>query len=435
MQIWYTALAFFFIMLNSFFVAAEFAMVKLRHTQIIVLAKETAITGRIITNIHKHLDAYLSACQVGVTLASLGLGWIGEPAFAHIIEPVLKYFGLYNEESIKFISLMLAFATITLLHIVIGELMPKSVAIQKPEQISKITAIPLFVFYWCMCPMIWLLNISSNTLLKLFNLKVVKGVDSIYSTEEIKLILDSSKQMGELTKDEAEIMTHTLDFADLRITEIMRPADELKTIQINATKNEAIKTILATRFSRYPVVDKNQIVGFVHVKDIFAKSIEENNLFDLKKLLRPTINVQSNVPALEILRLFRKIGTHFAIIYRKKELIGFVTLDNMLHIIIGRIKDEFHKTENDWVKNSDGSISVAGDCSIYAIEIALGIEIEENEKYFIDNISELILHRLGHYPEINIITDLNDFKIKITKQNSINEIEELIIYPNETNNF
>lgn len=426
----YVLIAIIFILLNAFFVAAEFAMVRLRRTQIVQLAKDSGLNGKILLSIHKRLDAYLSACQLGVTLASLGLGWVGKPAFAHLLEPLLKSFQL-KHSSITIIAFTAAFSIISVLHIVIGELMPKSLAIRKTEAISILTAIPLYLFYWLMNPAIQILNLCSNSLLKLFRLNDSDNSANFYSTEEIKLILHSSYVHGELTKDEAEIMEHTLEFADLRITEIMRPSDELITIDINASLDDAIKIILSTRFSRYPVCDGERIVGFVHVKDIFASRYAERNdrkSFSLSKLIRRTINVQHNVPAIELLHQFRRIGTHFGLIYKNRELIGFVTLDNMLHVILGRIKDEFHKTEYDWETNVDGSITVSGDCTIYTLERALDIEIEDNEKYAIDSVTQLIIHRLDHLPAIGKVVDLNDFSFKITRFTK-NEIEELIVYP------
>ena len=191
----------------------------------------------------------------------------------------------------------------------------------------------------------------------------------------------------------------------------------------------AIKLVLATRFSRYPVIKNTQIIGFVHVKDIFAASFEDKKLFNLQRLLRPTLNVQYNIPAINLLHSFRNAGTHFGLIYRGHNLIGFVTLDNMLHIILGRMKDEFHKTENDWVINPDGSISVPGDCSIYSLEQALDCEIEDNEKYALDNVTDLIIYRLGTIPQPNVLVRFSEFTFKISRlENGI--IEELIVYPN-----
>lgn len=265
-------LAFGFVLLNGFFVAAEFAMVKLRHTRVQALQSTYGWRGRILAKVHVQLDAYLSACQLGITLASLGLGWIGEPAFASLLTPLLKVLGVVSERLIDLISFGVAFSIISFLHIVVGELMPKSMAIRQAERLSLWTAGPLYGFYWLMYPAIYLLNASANLLLRVFKLDTVHHGEQAYSSEELKLILKASHSHGELTQVEADMLEHTLEFADLQIADVMRPVAEMVALNLEAPLRDNLSVIMTTRYSRYPVylTEHHQIIGILHIKDLFV---------------------------------------------------------------------------------------------------------------------------------------------------------------------
>lgn len=392
-------LALILVLLNGFFVAAEFGMVKLRHTRIQAIKATYGRRGKILASVHKNLDAYLSACQLGITLASLGLGWIGEPAFASLLEPVFKLIGIHSVEVTEFISFFTAFFIISFLHIVVGELMPKSLAIRQSEKVSVWTAIPLYIFYWVMLPAIWLLNTCANFLLRVVGLDAKHNSENFHSTEEIKLILHASHLHGELTKDEAEIIEHTLEFAELRVTEVMRPYSEMTALDIRADTQSLLQKVMVSRFSRYPIYDNEagDIIGIVHVKDLFSALYQQQNIAQLKSLIRPVLKVSARLPALELLHKFREGMPHFALIYNAHTLVGFVTLDNLLHVLIGRIKDEFHKTKDDWIVNTDGSLTVKGECSIYSLEQALeeilAHDVDIHSEPDVDTVAEVILQR------------------------------------------
>lgn len=199
-------LAFLLVLLNAFFVAAEFGMVKLRRTRVMTIKQTQGFKGKILAQVHKQLDAYLSACQLGITLASLGLGWLGEPAFSCLLEPVFRFVGINTQEMVVLISFFCGFIIISFLHIVIGELVPKSLAIRQSERVSLWTAVPLYFFYWLMYPAIWILNTCANFVLKLARLdKVHKGEHS-YSPEEIKIILSGCHAHSEFSKQEIDIL-------------------------------------------------------------------------------------------------------------------------------------------------------------------------------------------------------------------------------------
>ena len=227
-------LALFLVALNGFFVAAEFGIVTLRRTRIRAIAKTQGLRGRILGKVHAELDSYLSACQLGITLASLGLGWVGEPAFASLLEPLFAALGVTSLALIHAVSFAFAFIVISFLHIVVGELAPKSLAIRNPEAIGLLCAIPLYGFYWSMYPAIWVLNKSANGVLRLAGLAGKGGHDSHYSTDELKLILRTSKPGEKFTTDERNILAQSLEFGQMTVSDLMRPINEV--IALDASK-------------------------------------------------------------------------------------------------------------------------------------------------------------------------------------------------------
>lgn len=425
-------LALFLVLMNAFFVAAEFGMVKLRSTRVEAIKAHYGLRGYILEKIHKHLDAYLSACQLGITLASLGLGWVGEPAFAHFMKPIFDLLGIQSQKLIEVIAFFIAFSLISFLHIVVGELMPKSFAIRKAETVSIWTAIPLYGFYWLMYPAIWVLNTCSNFLLKQIGFDTVQEGEGFYSTDEIKLILSASHLHGELTQEETEIIEHTMEFADLEVTEVMRQRDEIILLNINKPIHELMQIVIDHRYSRYPVYDpaQNSITGIVHVKDLFAVLYQQKEITSLYPYIRPVLKVAHHLPAIDLLRKFREGMPHFALIYKGKDtLLGFVTLDNLLHVLIGRIKDEFHKTQDDWIKNPDNTFTVKGGCSIYSLERALDRDITLTaEEEDLDTIAGLILTRVGSLPKVGDKISFKEFDVLITERQG-SSIRKLLVTP------
>ncbi|MFA5960793.1 MAG: hemolysin family protein [Tatlockia sp.] len=415
-------LGFALVLLNAFFVAAEFAMVKLRHTRIAIIEEENPWRGKMLAKVHQKLDAYLSACQLGITLASLGLGWVGEPAFARLFAPLFSWLGLVNPSVNEFISFVVAFSLLSFLHIVVGELMPKSLAIRQSEQISLWTAFPLYAFYWLMYPLIWLLNSCSNFLLKRLGLDVMHPGEQFHSSEEIKLILRSSQLHGELTQQEGNILSHALELGDLCVMDIMRSYDDMVMLDNPVSSDKLIDMLSRYRYSRFPVFDKakKQIIGLLHVKDLqpLLHETKSNTLLQLDALIRPVPKISNRLPALSLLRQFQQGMPHFALVYgRHGAIVGYVTLDNVLHLVIGVIQDEFHKTQDEWITNKDGSFTVKGDCPLYALERALGQEVTfyTDEKEEITTIAGLILHHLGALPKEGETVGFSDFSATIER--------------------
>jgi len=409
------AAALLLVALNGFFVAVEFGLVKLRQTRIRAIAKIYGWQGRILAKVHAQLDVYLSACQLGITLASLGLGWIGEPAFAHLLEPLFEWLGVSSPELVHGISFLLAFSTITFLHIVVGEQAPKSLAIRRPERVAIWAAGPLYAFYWLMYPAIWALNASANGILRAIGLEGT-GHETHYSAEEIKLILRDSHPSG-FARDELRIMAHMLDFSDLEVSELMRPIGEVTALYQSRSAQQNLETIHRTRYSRYPYfgLDGETVLGIVYLKDLFLARQEGKALDDLLDYLRPVQYVAPDSLALNLFRRFREGVTHFAIVGRKgSKADGFLTLDDMLGALVGGIRDEFRQSHNEWTELDDGTLIGKGSLPIFTLERALDIEIDNDD---VDSVGGLVMWKLGDVPHEGQKVEFGQFDIVVKKMN------------------
>ncbi|MES2899413.1 MAG: hemolysin family protein [Pseudomonadota bacterium] len=415
-------LALFLVVLNGFFVAAEFGMVALRPTRVRAIAKSQGFRGRILGKVHGQLDAYLSACQLGITLASLGLGWVGEPAFASMLEPLFGLMGVTSEKIIHTVSFIVAFGVISFLHIVVGELAPKSMAIRSPEVVGLWTAPALYLFYWAMYPAIYVLNGSANWVLRVAGLSGAGGHDAHYSTEELKLILRTSQPGEKFTRDERHILAQSLDFSQLSVSELMRPINEVIALHANKSLEDNLQTVVRNRFSRYPYFDANgeDVLGVIHLKDLFFAQQAGRKITDLTQFLRPVETMSARTPAQTMFRRFRDGAPHFALIGEKgKRPVGFLTLDNLLGAMVGEIRDEFRLNENDWLRQPDGTLVGKASLPIFSLERILGIDID-NEGLGLDEVESvggLIMEKLGDIPKQGQKIEFPSFDIVVKKMN------------------
>ena len=415
-------LALFLVILNGFFVAAEFGIVTLRKTRIRAIAKTQGLKGRILAKVHSQLDAYLSACQLGITLASLGLGWVGEPAFASLLEPLFGMVGVHSPELVHGISFVFAFSVISFLHIVVGELAPKSLAIRNPEVIGLWSALPLYAFYWAMYPAIWLLNGSANAVLRMAGLHAHGGHDAHYSTEELKLILRTSQPGEKHTRDERHILAQSLDFSQLTVSDLMRPINEVIALHAGKPIETNLETMRRNRFSRYPYFDKNgeDVLGVIHMKDLFFAQQSGRPLTDLGQYLRPVETMSTRTKAQDMFRRFREGAPHFALIGEKgKRPVGFITLDNLLGAMVGEIHDEFRLNENDWLKQEDCTLIGKASLPIFSLERALGLDIDNEEMGMdeVESVGGLLMVKLGDIPKQGQRIEFPKFDIVVKKMN------------------
>ncbi|MBV5309966.1 hemolysin family protein [Chromatium okenii] len=424
--------AFLLVLLNGFFVAAEFGLVKLRQTRIKAIAKTNGWRGRVLIQVHQQLDTYLSACQLGITLASLGLGWIGEPAFAQLLHPLLILVGVESEQLIHTIAFSIAFFMISYLHIVVGELAPKSIAIRFPDRVGVLTAAPLYAFYWLMYPLIWILNHSSNWLLKTIKLDNAQHHETYYSTEELKVILRASRADDRYTSDEWRALAQALDFRNLEVADLMRPFREAIVLLKTNNLETNLERVVQHRYSRYPYVnEQGQVEAVIHLKDIFFALRQKECLTTLDGLARPVLIVSPSLPASDLLRRFRQGAPHFAVIaYQEKHPLGFITLDNLLGALVGEIRDEFRQSQNEWMKLDDDTLIGKGSLSVFTLERALGIDIEETTA---DSVGGLILQQLGDLPEEGQRISFEKFDV-VVKKMSGPRIMLVRIYPQENTN-
>jgi CBS domain containing-hemolysin-like protein len=410
-----TLFALFLVGLNGFFVAAEFGLVKLRQTRVQSIAK-TGWRGQILVKVHSQLDAYLSACQLGITLASLGLGWIGEPAFAGLLEPLLSLIGIESAALIHSISFIFAFTLISYLHIVLGELAPKSLAIRRPEIIALWTATPLYFFYWLMYPAIWLLNRSANWVLRVAGLDAHTGHDSHYSYDELKLILRAKQDSDEVNSSEWNVVAQSLDFSKLKVADLMRPFHEAAVLHQDRSLAENLQTIAEQRFSRYPYLSQDgQVLGVVHLKNLFLAELRDTDIDDLAPFVRPVEQVSPDTSVLELFRRFRDGAPHFAIVAYGDELpLGFVTLDNLLAALVGEIRDEFRQSRNDWMRQDDGALLGKGSLPLYSLGRALGMDIDHAEA---ETVGGLVQWKLGDLPVEGERVEFAGFDVVVKKMN------------------
>ncbi len=423
--------ALLLVALNGFFVAVEFGLVKLRQTRIRAIVKIYGLRGRILSTVHSRLDAYLSACQLGITLASLALGWIGEPAFARLLTPVFGWLDITSPELMHIISIVFAFSAITFLHIVVGEQAPKSLAIRRPEKVSIWAAIPLYAFYWVMYPAIWLLNVSATGVLRLAGLDGGHGHETNYSAEEIKLIVRGSHPTEKLNQDELQVIAYTLDFSDLEVSELMRPISEVTGLYQARSLGQNLDTIYHSRFSRYPYFERDgeTALGIIHLKDLFLAQQQGKSIGNLNDYLRPVQYVAPNTPAVELFRRFRKGAPHFAIVGQKGgRAEGFITLDDMLGALVGGIRDEFRQNQNDWIRLDDDTFMGKGSLPIFTLERVLGIEIE-NEN--VDSVGGLVMWKLGDVPHEGQKVEFDQFDVVVKKMNGP-RIMLVRVYPKES---
>lgn len=407
-------LAFLLVLLNGFFVAAEFSLVKLRSTKVRAMAKKHGWRGRLLAKVHGRLDAYLSACQLGITLASLGLGWVGEPAFASILEPLLTNIGIINPTLVHTIAFLIAFFTISYLHIVLGELVPKTLAIRTAQTVGLWTAPPLYGFYWLMFPIIWLLNQSANGVIKGLHLNLNAQQDANYSTDEIKLILRSSRPNQQFTADEWRVLAQAVDFRELDVADLMHPISEMISFKASDTFETHMRKVNAHRYTRLPfILEDGSVVGIVHIKDILIAFGKDKHFTDIKSLVRNVEIVRPDTPVTTLFRKLKNGAPHFALVaYPNMPPIGFLTLDDLMSSFVGDIRDEFRKSHTKWTKLDDGSLLGKGTLSLHTLERTLGIDIESEEA---DTVAGLILETLGELPKKGQRIIFDQFSVVVKK--------------------
>ncbi|MCM3173268.1 MULTISPECIES: hemolysin family protein [unclassified Paenibacillus] len=370
---------FLLVFLNGVFVAAEFSLVKVRQTRLTQLQSEGNRLAGYALKVNGKLDAYLSATQFGITLTSLGLGWLGEPAISELlVQPLMTKLGVADTALISTVSVIVGFSIITFLHIVLGELAPKSLAIQKTDGVALLLSAPLLLFYKIFFPFIWVLNASANALLRLAGIEPASEGEA-HSEDELRILMKQSAKSGVIDKDEIKLMDNIFDFSDMLAREIMLPRTDMDCLYTNLPLEENLKIINATKHSRYPVAveDKDEIIGFIHITDLLLAEPEQQR--DLAALVRPILNVPESMEISHVLRLMQKKHSQMTLVVDEYGgTAGLLTAEEILEEIVGDLYDEFEDERPHMERNGD-SFSIDGRSLIEEVHEWTGAVIEDDE--------------------------------------------------------
>ena len=426
-------LALFLVLLNGFFVAAEFSIVKVRYSQIQLKAAEGDSMAKQAEHIIKHLDEYLSATQLGITLASLALGWVGESALHHIVENIFHSLNInMSQASVTSVSLVISFVLITIMHIVFGELIPKSIAIRKSESTTMATAVPLRIFYTIFKPFIWLMNSMSNGFLRLIKIHPASEQE-IHSTEELQLLVKQSADSGEIEEENYEIIKNAFDFTDHSAKQIMVPRQNITSIDFEEDVNDIINKIMDSGYSRIPVyIDSiDNVIGIFYTKEIireFVKRKGDLDHEDLKDLMRDAFFVVESKKVSDLLKTFQLKKQHIAIVideFGGTE--GIITLEDILEELVGEIQDEEDDEEKIVDKIADNTYWVQATQPLDEINEFLPKKLPLSEESEYNSLAGFILYELEEIPEENQEFDLENYHFKILKMNNKSvELVELV---------
>ncbi|SFS99566.1 MULTISPECIES: hemolysin family protein [Paenibacillus] len=412
------------VLLNGFFVAAEFSLVKVRSSRLTQLSNEGHKRAKYALTVNKKLDAYLSATQFGITLASLGLGWVGEPAISDlIVEPLFFKFGLTDETLVHTVSIIIGFLVITFLHIVLGELAPKSLAIQKSEATSLWLSMPLLFFYKMFLPVIWLLNGSANRLLRLFGVQPASEHDSAHTEEEIRILMNQSAKSGIIDKDELRLFDNIFEFSDRLAREVMLPRTDMDCLYADHSFEENMKIVYATKHTRYPVCveDKDQLIGFVHITDLLTSDPDEEQ--SIHKYLRPILNVPESMEISHVLKLMQRKHSQLAIVVDEYGgTAGMLTTESILEEIVGEIHDEFDNQQPNIVVKGDVT-SVDGRMLIEEINDMFNLDIEDED---VDTIGGWLFTQLEGNPDKGKKIVVDDFAFEVAESERLRVLRVFI---------
>ncbi|GAB6258406.1 MULTISPECIES: CNNM domain-containing protein [Peribacillus] len=414
------------IALTAFFVATEFAIVKVRSTRVDQLIEEGTRNAISAKKVISNLDEYLSTCQLGITVTALGLGFLGEPTVENILRPLLNQLNL-PESASHVLSVAIAFSFITFIHVVVGELAPKTLAIQKAEQVTLLVSKPLIAFNKVMYPFIWVLNGSARSLTRMLGLKAVSEHDLAHTEEELRIIVSESYKSGEINQSEFKYVNKIFEFDDRIAKEIMVPRTEIATVSKEDTIQQFFTVMAEENFTRYPVIDgdKDHVIGMVNIKELFTEMIDKNNqaASTIDRYVRPIIRVIDSIPIHDLLLKMQKERIHMAILMDEYGgTSGLVTVEDILEEIVGDIRDEFDLDEvPDVRKLKEDHYIIDAKVLVSEVNDLLGLDINDED---IDTMGGWILTENYEAKQGDILTyGPYNFKIKEMEDHHIRYIE------------
>ncbi|MGE6598051.1 hemolysin family protein [Bacillus proteolyticus] len=393
MDIYSISIVIVLIALTAFFVAAEFAIVKVRSSRIDYLIAEGNNRAISVKTVITNLDEYLSACQLGITVTALGIGWSGKPALKHMFDVLFANWNVPTQLA-DILAIILVFLFITFFHVVVGELAPKTLAIQKAEQVSFFVVKPLILFYRIAFPFIWLLNGSARLITKFFGLKPPKKHDEVHSEEELRLLVSESYKNGEINQSEYKYVNKIFEFDDRIAKEIMVPRTEMNILNKEMPAEEALQKMSHEKYTRYPVVDgdKDHVIGFVNFKDIFTDFVKHRVISEktVEQYIRPIILVIESIPIHDLFLKMQRERTHIAILIDEYGgTSGLVTVEDILEEIVGDIQDEFDTDEQPEIQQvSETKTILEGKVLVSEVNALLGLTIDDDD---VDTIGGWIL--------------------------------------------
>src|SRR5213596_2229065 len=403
--------------LNGFFVACEFAIVKVRSSQLDTLVEEGNPRASFAKYIRAHLDAYLSATQLGVTLASLALGYLGEQYLAEMLQPFFALAGVHSHAVVTSVSIALAFVGITFLHIVFGELAPKYIAIGNPLPVALALARPLNAFYFLLRPAIWLLHKSSNLLLvRLLRIKRVAATELAHSEEELRLILDQSEESEEVSPLARDLLVNALDLRRRVVRDIMTPRGQVVFLNIEESFEDNVKKALASRHTRFPLCrgHLDNTIGLIHIKELVPLMRDPNP--DLLRIRRELIPVPEMMSLEKLLSLFLSKHAHLAIVVDEfGGTVGMVTLENVLEELVGDIQDEFDFEKEEFRKINADEFTVDGTLGLYELNDLAKLELESAD---VSTVGGYVTHLLGHLPKQGEQVKIDAYCVTVTQTDS-----------------
>jgi CBS domain containing-hemolysin-like protein len=400
-MIWQIIVVLLLVGANGFFVAAEFALVKVRRARLGELAAQGRPGTRAARWLVERLDSSLSACQLGITMASLGLGWVGEPAFARLLAPLFEALGVTSPVTIHTIAFLVAFTAITALHLVVGEQAPKIFAIRRPEAMLLWCALPLRIFYVLFYPLLAALTAVTGFLLRRAGVTGAEH-ETPFSEAEIRTLVSDAYARGELSRAEHRLVHAVFEFDDLICRRVMVPRADVVGFEVDQPLADCIAEARRTLHTRYPVYEGDDVVGIVHIKDLIGLSGSEP--FDLRMVLRPARRVPESLPISKLLRHFQTTRDHMALVADEYDnLIGFVTLENVLEQIVGPVEDEFDAEVPEIQPEGEGRFVVAGSAGVDRVARRLGVDLGTGD---VDTVSGLVIARAGRMVQAGDRVDL-----------------------------
>jgi CBS domain containing-hemolysin-like protein len=417
---------------NAFFVAAEFAIVKVRGIRIDALVEQGSKVARMTLRILGQIEAYLSACQLGITMASLGLGWIGEPAVSALLEPAFRALGL-SAPALHTVSFLLGFLIFSSLHIVLGEQVPKTFAIRKPEPIALWITYPLHAFYLVFFPLNWALNHAARGVLAAFNVAEVSHHE-VFSSEELRDLIDLSRRHGLVGKQERDMLGGILDLAGVEVSEVMTHRKDMASIDADAPAEQIFDQVVESPYTRLPVWrgDPDSIIGVLHAKDLLGRVRGDPAKLaglDVAALATPPWFIPDTTDLLHQLLAFRQRRSHLAFVVDEYgALMGLVTLEDILEEIVGEITDEKDVEAVGIEPQPDGSVLVSGWVTVRDLNRHFGWKLPHDEAA---TVAGLVIYEARMIPEVGQSFAFHDFRFEVLRRQR-NQIMLLRIVPPAT---